>query len=212
MSLKSYHWMQGHAWRIHGSDLGRHGRGDEPADAGTAIQNRIGKEHAMTTRRDMLMGAAASAATVQSSITDADLDDLVRRAAAANSALLRGDIDSYLALISHSEDFTLMTPFGGAPSRGFDGSPEGLAALARFFRGGTAELELVQSYASGEIAVLVAIERQRAAVGGLPEQDWSLRVTLVFRRDGSGWRLAHRHADPLVHRISLDGAAALARG
>jgi ketosteroid isomerase-like protein len=160
----------------------------------------------------VLLGAAATATTAQGGITDADLDGLVRRAAAANSALLRGDIGGYLALISPAEDFTLMTPFGGTPSRGFDGSPEGLAALGRFFRGGTAELELVQSYASGEMAVLVAIERQRAAVGGLPEQDWSLRVTLVFRRDGSEWRLAHRHADPLVHRISLEGAAALARG
>jgi ketosteroid isomerase-like protein len=38
-----------------------------------------------------------------------------------------------------------------------------------------------------------------------------LRVTLVYRRDGERWRLAHRHADPLVARISLDESAALAR-
>jgi ketosteroid isomerase-like protein len=37
-------------------------------------------------------------------------------------------------------------------------------------------------------------------------------VTLVFRREGGGWRLAHRHATPLVHPISLEQAAALARG
>lgn len=36
-------------------------------------------------------------------------------------------------------------------------------------------------------------------------------VTLVFRRDGSGWRLACRHADPLVHRISHEQLAMLAR-
>jgi ketosteroid isomerase-like protein len=60
--------------------------------------------------------------------------------------------------------------------------------------------------------VLVVIERQHGEVGGLPDQDLSLRVTLVFRRDGSEWRQVHRHADPLVHDISLEQLAALARG
>ena len=45
------------------------------------------------------------------------------------------------------------------------------------FRGGEADLELVQSYASGDIAVLVAIE-----------------------------------ADPLVHAMSMEHMASLARG
>jgi len=70
----------------------------------------------------------------------------------------------------------------------------------------------VQSYTSGELVVLVVIERQHGEVGGLPDQDLSLRVTLVFRRDGAEWRLVHRHADPLVHSISLEQLAALARG
>ena len=39
-----------------------------------------------------------------------------------------------------------------------------------------------------------------------------LRVTLMFRRDGSGWAAVHRHADPLVHPISHDVLGALARG
>jgi hypothetical protein len=43
----------------------------------------------------------------------------------------------------------------------------------------------------------------------------SLRVTLVYRRDGhctgGDWRLAHRHADPVVAGITLEQAAALAR-
>jgi ketosteroid isomerase-like protein len=148
----------------------------------------------------------------QGSITEQDLADLVQRSAEANAKLLRGDIGGYLALIVHADDYTLMAPFGGAPTRGFDLSDERLAALARFFRSGTSRLELVQTYASGDMAVLVMIERQRAEVGGLPEQDWSLRVTEVYRREGSGWRLVHRNADPLVRGISLEQAAAIARG
>jgi ketosteroid isomerase-like protein len=141
-----------------------------------------------------------------------DILDLVRRVADANAALIRGEVGRYVELIPHADDYTLMAPFGGPPRRGFDTSDEHLAALARFFRGGTSELEFVSSYASGDLAVLVVIERQRAEIGGLPEQDWSLRVTLVFRRNGGDWKLVHRHADPLVHGITLAQAGEIARG
>jgi ketosteroid isomerase-like protein len=141
-----------------------------------------------------------------------EIGDLFQRAVAANSALIAGDIERFVELIPHAKDYTLMTPFGGKPTRGFDASSERLAELGRFFQGGKAEPELVEAYASGDLAVLVIIERQRCAVGGLPEQDWSLRVTQVFRREGSEWQLVHRHADPLVNGITLQRAADLARG
>jgi ketosteroid isomerase-like protein len=59
---------------------------------------------------------------------------------------------------------------------------------------------------------LAVIERQRARINGLPEQDWSLRVTLVYRQRGEGWEMVHRHADPLVRTLTLEQAAAIARG
>ena len=55
------------------------------------------------------------------------------------------------------------------------------------------------------------IERQTGEVGGLPEQDWSLRLTEVYRTAGVEWELAHRHADALVHPITLQQLSALAR-
>jgi ketosteroid isomerase-like protein len=105
-----------------------------------------------------------------------------------------------------------MAPFSGKPTRGFDTSSEHRAALARLFKAGTATQEVVSTYASGDLVVLVLIEWQRAEVGGLPAQDWSLRVTQVYRREGGDWQLVHRHADPLVDGISLKEAAALTRG
>src|SRR5262249_32028349 len=101
---------------------------------------------------------------------------------------------------------------GGPPTRGFVDSPERRAAMAKFFENGTLDQEVVATHASGDLVVLVTVERVRAEVGGLPEQDWSLRVTQGFRRDGSGWQRVHRHADPLVTGITLEQAAALARG
>ena len=45
-----------------------------------------------------------------------------------------------------------------------------VAWTARRFRGGEAELEVVKAYTSGDLAVLVAVERQVATVGGLPSR------------------------------------------
>lgn len=144
--------------------------------------------------------------------SEQELVDIVRKSEARASAFMRGDMESWSSLTRISGDFTLMQPFGGEASRGFDMSPERLAQLASYFRNGDATLELVQSYVSNDLVVLAAIERQHGEVGGLPDQDWSLRVTLVYRRQGAEWWLVHRHADPLVRHVGLDTAAALARG
>ena len=144
--------------------------------------------------------------------TEEDIVSLARRSEEANSALIRGDIDGYLALIEHAKNYTLMSPFGGTPTRGFDTSPERRAAIARFFKSGTFHQEVVATYGVADMVVLVTIERVRGEVGGLEEQDWALRVTQVYRREGGEWQLVHRHADPLANGITLDQAAALARG
>jgi ketosteroid isomerase-like protein len=145
-------------------------------------------------------------------VTDEELAELIERNAESASAFIRGDMTTYAALVPHADDFTLMPPFGGEPRRGFDDSEEALAGLAAYFRGGECEVEIFESYTSDDMVVLVAIERQRGVVGDMPEQDWSLRVTLVWRRDDSQWRLVHRHADALVHGISEAQLSALARG
>jgi ketosteroid isomerase-like protein len=137
--------------------------------------------------------------------------DLIQRSAAANAALMRGDVDGYRALVPLTSDFTLMSPFGGAPTHGADMTGARWETMGRFFRNGTLEQEVVQSYASADMIVLAIIERARVEVGGLPAQEWPLRVTLVYRREDDEWRLAHRHADPLVAGVSLEQSAALAR-
>jgi len=146
-----------------------------------------------------------------SSISERDIAALVQLHHDANAAWMVGDARRYLDLMNLGEDFTIMTPFGGQPGRGFDDSPERMERLKHYFRNGTFRMELVESYSSGDLAVLALIERSEAEVGGLPRQSWALRVTVVFRREAGTWRLVHRHADTLLGGISVEEAAAFAR-
>jgi ketosteroid isomerase-like protein len=156
--------------------------------------------------------SAGAAQQPMSAPSEQELADLVSTSEARAKAFMRGDMDRWSGLTRIADDFTLMQPFGGEASRGFEMSPQRLARLASYFKNGDAKVELVQSYASDNLVVLAVIERQHGEVGGLPDQDWSLRVTLVFRRQGAEWWLVHRHADPLVRDVGLETAAALARG
>jgi hypothetical protein len=77
---------------------------------------------------------------VQGKITDGDVTELVRSTADAASAYIRGDIQRYLTLIKHGDNYTLMAPYGGEPRRGFD-VKEALETTPRMFRGGEADME-----------------------------------------------------------------------
>ena len=168
-----------------------------------------------TSRRSLIaasleLAAATGIPTFAQAVPRKTIDDLVRLSAEANAALMRGDGKRYFDLVVCSDDFTLMSPFGGKPSHG-QVTRERMEEIGRFFQNGTLAQELVQSYSAPGMVVLVTIERAHVAVGGLPAQDWALRVTQVYRRDGTVWRLVHRHANPLAAGISLEQAAALAR-
>lgn len=164
-------------------------------------------------RRNTLAGMACMPLVVAEA---ARADDVVAKLLAhtqqSNAALMRGDVATYRQMIAITGDFVLMSPFGGSPSKAAEYTPDKWERMGRFFRNGTHRQEVVQTYGSQDMVVLALIERDSVEVGGLPAQEWALRVTLVYRRVGSEWHLAHRHADPLANGISLQQAAALGRG
>jgi ketosteroid isomerase-like protein len=145
-------------------------------------------------------------------ITPSDVDELLVRMDEAAKAYVRGDHRRYFELFDHGDDYSLMPPNGGSTRHGFDLTDEDIAEGGTFFESGEAWLDVEQTYVSGDLVVLVAVERQHGVVGDLPDQDLSLRITMVFRRDGARWRVVHRHADGLVREIPFDLFARLARG
>src|SRR3954451_23802633 len=89
-----------------------------------------------------------------------DLAELKELWSVAAHAYLEGDLSRYATLANHAADFTLTPPYGGDPRGGFDGSDQAVEWTASTFRGGNTHLEVFAEYASGDIAVLVGVERQ----------------------------------------------------
>lgn len=143
-------------------------------------------------------------------MTDPDLDEFVGRAEEAADAWVRGDLARYLELVHHAPGFTLLAPDGGPASQHEDRAGE-LATWTSSFADGEATFEHVATHTWGDTVVLSMIERQHGRVGGHPDQNLSMRVTHVYRREGSDWLLVHRHADPLVSKLALDELSALLR-
>jgi hypothetical protein len=101
-------------------------------------------------------------------VTHADVDELVDLMSEAASAYIGGESRRSFELMKHAGDFTLMDPLGGETRRESVFTEERLAALKEFFRGGECTLEVVQTYASGNLAVLVVVDRQHGELGGAP--------------------------------------------
>lgn len=141
-----------------------------------------------------------------------EIETVAAQAAEAHTHLMRGDIAAYRRTIETAPDFILMDPFGGVPT-GNPESDEHWERIGRYFRDGRdTRFDLIASYRSDDMIVLVANEYAHVAVGSLPAQDWTLRVTLVFGRREGRWLLSHRHADPLAPGISLQEASQITLG
>jgi ketosteroid isomerase-like protein len=169
-------------------------------------------------RRDVLNSAGvltgirpsdAQAAPIEAS--EAEVRELVEALDAERQAWIEGRFDPDAAgKMIQATDMTIFGPFGGEPG---SGGPDLHARQKRVnasFQGGSGQCEVVRSIASGDLLVLIMIERNRVTFEGRSEpRAWTLRTTQVFRRDGDHWVRLHRHADPLLSRRSLDETLAL---
>jgi len=128
-----------------------------------------------------------------------ELEDVIDRSHEALDAFQKGDPAPALQLFSQRDDVTLANPFG-PPARGWDAVVETAQQAASNYREGEAVgFERVSGYETPELAYIVEIESYRSKVGGSEDlTPLALRVTTVFRREEEGWRIVHRHADPIT--------------
>ena len=104
------------------------------------------------TRRAVVTTAAAvplsGALSLGAAAAEDAVADLIKSAEEKNAAFMRGDMDRWAKITRIAPDFTLMQPFGGPASHGFDASPKRLAELAQYFRNGRTKLQVAQTYTS----------------------------------------------------------------
>ena len=123
-------------------------------------------------------------------------DQAEERYHAALLEFVKGDPQPVLQMFSQREDVTLCNPLRPF-ARGPVEVAETTGRAASFLANGDCEFERLSSFATSEIGYTLEIERFRATIGG-KEGSGALRVTTVFRREDDGWRVAHRHADPIT--------------
>ena len=117
----------------------------------------------------------------------------------AGGRIMRGDCEGYAALYSHQDHVTLGNPFGPF-ARGYDNVLDTLRGAAAHYRDGEAtRVERISEHVTDDLACFVEVEHYRAKVGGRSDASpVSVRVTSVFRPEQGGWKLVHRHADPIT--------------
>jgi ketosteroid isomerase-like protein len=127
------------------------------------------------------------------------LDAVVEESHRALDAFVKGDANPLKPFMSHRDDATLANPFG-PPRRGWTEVEETLEQAAANYRdGGVVGFEEVSKYVTPDLAYIVEIEHYQAKVGGSDEvTPVSLRCTTIFRREDDGWKIVHRHADPIT--------------
>ncbi len=123
-------------------------------------------------------------------------DQAVEQYHAALLEFVKGAPGPALQMFSQRDDVVLCNPFRPF-ARGPKEIAETGAQAASHFADGTLEFEPVTGFSTAELGYTVHIERFRATIDGT-EGSGALRVTTIFRLEEDGWRIAHRHADPIT--------------
>ena len=128
-----------------------------------------------------------------------DLNQVLQTWRLGTDALVKGDPEPLKACWSHGDDVTVANPLG-PPVRGWERVSQTIEHVASNVSDGEAlDFEVIATHETSDLAYVVQIEHMRARLG--ERQDvtpFSLRVTMVLRPEGTGWKVVHRQADSIM--------------
>jgi len=124
-------------------------------------------------------------------------EQAVERYHAALHDFVRGDAGPVTRVFSQREDVVLcnpLRPFARGPREVAETTEQAASHLAD----GEFEFETVTAFATADVGYTIERERFRATIDGGNKGSGALRVTTIFRLEEDGWRVSHRHADPIT--------------
>ena len=125
-----------------------------------------------------------------------EFQEMLGQVDAAQLELQNGKPAAFKALWSHAEDITLSGGFGGTIEKGWEQISRRLDWVGTQFSQGSNTIERVVANESGDLRYVVQVEHIRFRVPGQAEEsNRDYRVTMIFRREASQWRIVHRQAD-----------------
>lgn len=138
-----------------------------------------------------------------------DLAQVVEEYHRALDAFVKGDPKPNKKLFSRRGDVTLANPLG-PPARGWDQVEQTMErAVSQVREGEATRFERISEFATPDLGYILEIERTRMKLGGSDQMSpVALRVTTIFRREEDGWRIVHRHADPITASRPIESIVA----
>jgi len=132
-------------------------------------------------------------------MTDKDFTAFLREREQVSTAFLSGDAAALEAISTQHAPATIFGPRGDCVQGAAQVKQVNARAAGAFDQGSTNGFEILHQGSSGDLAYWVGIQRSRVQMKGQDESvPFDLRVTEIFRREGGGWKLVHRHADRLA--------------
>lgn len=122
----------------------------------------------------------------------------LERRAAASDAFVAGDVAPLLAVSTATAPASIFGPAGTVvegPEAVNTNNSDGAAHFAGADRN---DLEVAHGSSDGDLGYWTGVQRSLVTITGQDEPvPFDLRVTELYRREADGWKLFHRHADPL---------------
>ena len=131
-------------------------------------------------------------------VSESEFNGVVEAYRRALDAFVKGDSGPVAELFSRRDDVTLANPLG-PPRVGWVDVEKAIAEAAANFTDGSIRCEEVTRYSTADLGYVVQLERCQLQLAGSDDLvPSSLRATMIFRREGDTWKVAHRHADPIT--------------
>jgi ketosteroid isomerase-like protein len=131
-----------------------------------------------------------------------DFKEFMKAREKAAEAYVNGDAEPLSAIAATEFDATFFAPNGDFESGAKKVLSRYQTDAENFESDGNSHFEILQLAADKGLAYWTGFQRATAHLKGKTEAiPFNLRITEIFRRENGGWKLVHRHADPLAEEI-----------